>query len=295
MTFDGLGRIGRWCRIAVRGAGAAAASGAGRDERPVGAGVPGEVVREAVPVDPAGARASPAPPVASRARAVWIVSPAQPAQLGPTASIEGCRWIATTSRAFSRDSVPQPGYAAGAIQGRVLEIGGREYVDRFGLRADAPTAGRVHRVDVLHASLANPRRRWSETSRTRTASRADTFDCIICTQTLHVIFDTRAALRTLHGALKPGGTLLLTVPGITRSSVPDRDVWGDWWRFTASSVRRLLEAEFDCGSGHVEAYGNVLTAAGFLYGLAAEDLRAAELDGRDRDFEVVVTARAIKS
>ena len=24
MTFDGLGRIGRWCRIAVRGAGAAA-------------------------------------------------------------------------------------------------------------------------------------------------------------------------------------------------------------------------------------------------------------------------------
>jgi SAM-dependent methyltransferase len=189
---------------------------------------------------------------------------------------------------------PQPGYAAGAIQGRVLEIGGREYVDRYGLRADAPAAGRVHQVDVLHASLANPEATLVGDLTDADSLPPDTFDCIICTQTLHVIFDTRAALRTLHGALKPGGTLLLTVPGITRSSVPERDVWGDWWRFTTLSMRRLLEAEFDADQVHVEAYGNVLTAAGFLYGLAAEDLRAAELDSRDRDFEMVVTARAIK-
>jgi SAM-dependent methyltransferase len=188
----------------------------------------------------------------------------------------------------------QPGYAAGAIQGRVLEIGGREYADRYGLPSDAPAPGRVHRVDVLHASPANPEATLVGSLTDEGSLPRDAFDCIICTQTLHVIFDTRAALRTLHGALKPGGTLLLSVPGITRSCVPDRDAWGDWWRFTSSSVRRLLEAEFPADQVYVEAYGNVLTAAGFLYGLAAEDLRPAELDSRDRDFEVVVTARAIK-
>jgi SAM-dependent methyltransferase len=190
--------------------------------------------------------------------------------------------------------VPQPGYAAGVIQGRVLEIGGREYVDRYGQWADAPTPGHVHRVDVLHASPVNPEATLVGSLTDEHSLPRDAFDCVICTQTLHVIFDTRAALHTLHRALKPGGTLLLTVPGITRSCVPDRDTWGDWWRFTSSSLRRLLEAEFPPDQIHVEAYGNVLTAAAFLYGLAREDLRTAELDSRDRDFEVLVTARAVK-
>jgi SAM-dependent methyltransferase len=190
---------------------------------------------------------------------------------------------------------PQPGYAAGLIQGRVLEIGGRDYVDRFGLLTDVPTPGHVHRVDVLHASSDNPDATIVGNLTDEQCLPKDAFDCIICTQTLHVIFDTRAALRTLHRGLKPTGALLLTVPGITRSCLPDRDAWGDWWRFTSLSLRRLLEEIFDADRVHVEAYGNVLTAAGFLYGLAADDLRAAELDVHDRDFEVVLGARAVKT
>jgi SAM-dependent methyltransferase len=190
---------------------------------------------------------------------------------------------------------PQPGYSAGLIQGRVLEIGGREYVDRFGIPADFPAPGRVHRVDVLHASRDNPAATLVGSLTDQNCLPPDAFDCIICTQTLHVIFDTRAVLRTLHRGLKPTGALLLTVPGITRACVPDRDAWGDWWRFTSLSLRRLLEEVFDPGHVHVEAYGNVLTATGFLYGLATDDLRAAELDARDRDFELVLAARAVKT
>src|SRR4051794_29824258 len=48
-----------------------------------------------------------------------------------------------------------PGYASGAISGRVLEIGGREYVDRFGTVSHEPGPGLVHRVDVLHENPAN--------------------------------------------------------------------------------------------------------------------------------------------
>jgi ubiquinone/menaquinone biosynthesis C-methylase UbiE len=33
---------------------------------------------------------------------------------------------------------------------------------------------------------------------------SDTFDCIICTQVLFLIFDVRTAIRTLYRILKPG-------------------------------------------------------------------------------------------
>jgi hypothetical protein len=45
----------------------------------------------------------------------------------------------------------------------------------------------------------------------------------------------------------------------------------------------------------VEAYGNVLSATAFLYGFAAEELKPAELELRDPDFEVILAARARKA
>ncbi len=45
----------------------------------------------------------------------------------------------------------------------------------------------------------------------------------------------------------------------------------------------------------VRAYGNVLAATAFLYGLAVEDLATAELDARDPEFEVTVAVRAVRS
>jgi SAM-dependent methyltransferase len=189
----------------------------------------------------------------------------------------------------------QPGYGRGAIQGRVLEIGGREYVDRFGIASDEPATGRVHRVDVLHVDSTNPDATIVGSLTDEGLLPSAAFDCVICTQTLHVIYDTRAALRSMHRALRVEGTLLLTVPGITRSCVPDRDAWGDWWRFTVRSLRRLLDEIFDPREVQVEAYGNVLAAAGFLYGLAVEDLRPAEIEMHDPDFEVIVAARAVKA
>jgi hypothetical protein len=44
----------------------------------------------------------------------------------------------------------------------------------------------------------------------------------------------------------------------------------------------------------VEAHGNVLSAACFLYGFAAEELSEEELAHRDPDFELLMTIRAIK-
>jgi SAM-dependent methyltransferase len=188
-----------------------------------------------------------------------------------------------------------PGYAEGCVQGRVLEVGGREYVERFGTLGDHPAPGVVHRVDVLHESSISPEATIVGSLTEGDTVPADTFDCIICTQTLHVIFDFRAALETLHAGLRPGGTLLLTVPGITGTCRPDRDYWGDWWRFTSLSLRRLLEERFPAADVHVEAYGNVLSAVAFLHGMATHELSPQELDVRDPDYEVVLAARASKA
>ena len=46
--------------------------------------------------------------------------------------------------------------------------------------------------------------------------RSDTFDCVLVTQVLPFIFDVRAAFRTAHRILAPGGVLLATTPGICR-------------------------------------------------------------------------------
>jgi SAM-dependent methyltransferase len=180
-----------------------------------------------------------------------------------------------------------PGYAAGSIRGRVLEIGGRDYVDRFG--ADLSS------VDVLHESAANPQATIVGGLTEPGTLPANAFDAIVCVQTLHVIYDVPAALRQLHRALAPGGVLFATAPGITRSCLPDRDQWGDWWRFTSLSFERLMREAFEAGDVHVEAYGNVLAAVAFLHGLAAEEMRPHELEVRDPDYEVIVAARAVKA
>lgn len=185
---------------------------------------------------------------------------------------------------------PVAGYAAGSIGGRVLEIGGREYADRF-LTGDA---ARPPQVDVFHADASNPEATIVGDLTDPGALPEETYDCIICTQTLQVIWDVPAALATMHRALRPGGWLLATMPGISAAMTPDRDHWGDWWRFTSGSARRLAEEAFPGGVVHVEAYGNLLAATCFLHGLATDELTAAELELRDPLYEVIVAVRAQK-
>jgi trans-aconitate methyltransferase len=120
-------------------------------------------------------------------------------------------------------------------------------------------------------------------------------DCVILTQTLQFIYDHRAALATAHKMLKPGGVLLLTVPGIAQISRADMDRWGDFWRFTTAAITRLLREAFPGSEPEVRAYGNVLTALSLLEGVASEELLSEELDHVDPDCEVIVAGRVVKS
>ena len=178
------------------------------------------------------------------------------------------------------------GSHASDIRGRVLEIAAPDYTTAFG------TA--VTQVDILMATEGNPQATIVGDLASAPHIPDDTFDCAIVTQTLQFVYDVRAALATLHRVLAPGGVLLATVPGLTKiSSIEDAE-FGEWWHYTGRSARRLAEEAFGEGSVEVETFGNVLTAAGFLYGLAAPDLRVEELAAHDPLYEVIVGVRAVK-
>ena len=123
---------------------------------------------------------------------------------------------------------------------------------------------------------------------------SDTFDCILCTQVLLLVYNLQAAVRTLYRILRPGGVVLVTAPGIQKISRGDMETTGDYWRFTSLSLRRLFEEVFPKDHIEVKAYGNVLAATAFLHGLAVEDLRRGDLEHHDPDYEVSIALRAVK-
>lgn len=208
----------------------------------------------------------------------------------------GLRRLTPVSRVFGLDrGLPIDRYYidqfvaehATDIRGRVLEIGDDSYTRRFG-------DGRVVWCDVLHVLGGNP----SATivaDLTRAGIASNSFDCIILTQTLQMIYDVRAALEHLHRILKPYGVLLVTANGISRIARREGiDPWGEYWRFTAQSARRLFHEVFSPSNVEIEVRGNVLSAICSLMGLSAEELTAEELDCTDLDYEVLIAIRAVK-
>jgi SAM-dependent methyltransferase len=174
------------------------------------------------------------------------------------------------------------------IRGRVLEMGDRNYIRKFG-------GDRVNRSDVLHYVPGNPEASIVADLTCADGIPGDTFDCIIFTQTLQFIFDFRAALGHLFRILKPGGVLLTTAAGIAKIGRREGvDPWGEYWRFTAQGAQRLFCEFFPPDRVTVATHGNVLAAVAFLHGLATEELRPEELEYRDPDYELLVTVCAVK-
>jgi SAM-dependent methyltransferase len=177
------------------------------------------------------------------------------------------------------------GHAAD-IHGVTLEVASDAYVRRFG-------GANVVKSEVVSIAPGEGVTIVGDLTQPKSLPR-DHFDCIVLTQTLQFIYDVKAALSTLAAALKPGGVLLLTVPGISQISGYDERLTGDFWRFTPSSVQRLLEERFTSESVEVCGYGNVLTAIAFLHNVAQEELKKSELEASDAQYPMIVAARAVK-
>lgn len=172
------------------------------------------------------------------------------------------------------------------IRGRVLEVRDSGYTDRFGHE--------LTQRAVLDINPANPLATIVADLAAADALAADTFDCFILTQTLHLIFDVPGAIVHAHRILRPGGVLLATVPSMQRIG-RSTGVANDYWRFTVASCARLFGGIFGTDQVGVCSYGNVLVAIASLAGMAYQELSATELAVNDANFPLVVAIRARKT
>ena len=171
------------------------------------------------------------------------------------------------------------------ITGCVLEIGDDAYSRRYG--------SKISRQDVLHIDPHHAKATLFGDLTQPGTLPDETFDCIVLTQTLQLVFELEKAVTCLHAALKPGGMLLVTVPGI---SPIDRGEWANhWcWSFTEVSIRRLFQRCFTSVSLDIMALGNVFAATAFLQGVSLEEVDGAKLDIHDQAYPVIITLRVQK-
>jgi glycosyltransferase involved in cell wall biosynthesis len=171
------------------------------------------------------------------------------------------------------------------IRGRALEVGDASYCRRFGTG--------IVRQDVLHIAADNPMATIVGDLSVPGVLPEGAFDCLVVTQTLHLIYDMHAAVAEMHRALRPGGVLLLTCPGISQI---DSGKWGaTWfWSITRPAAERMFADVFGAANVAVEARGNVYAAVCFLEGLALEEVDALKLEVLDASYPVIVTVRARK-
>lgn len=174
---------------------------------------------------------------------------------------------------------------ASDVRGACLEVLNADYTVRFG-------GARVERRDVLDIDPSNVAATIVADLGEVNSLPAERFDCVIFTQTLHLVPDMRVALANIWRAIVPGGVLLMTVPALGRHDSRE-SFHHDRWRVTKTGLEWLV-ADLSGPRATYATYGNLLSCVAFLYGLAAEELRPEELQVNDPQFPLIVGARVRK-
>jgi SAM-dependent methyltransferase len=174
---------------------------------------------------------------------------------------------------------------ASAFRGEALEVRGPEYAERFG-------GARVTEVHVVDIDADNPKATVIADLTKEGSLPDEAYDTIVMTQTLHVTADDESGFLNLWQALRPGGSILFSGPCVGR--IDHELAEYDSWRYTPNGLRRKLAKLLPGASVSVEGFGNVLAGAAYLYGIAVQELTAAELDVRDPAFPIVVCATITK-
>lgn len=167
-----------------------------------------------------------------------------------------------------------------SIHGKVMEISENVYTRKYG-------GQNVEESVVLHVEG------WGKNAikgnlETGEGIYDDWIDTLIFTQTLMFIYDTKKTIQNIYRMLKPGGTVLATVAGISQIAPYEAENWGDFYSFHEDVVKRIFGEIFGEENIQVECYGNVKTAISLLYGLCCEDLTEKDFDYRDTAYQVII-------
>lgn len=169
------------------------------------------------------------------------------------------------------------------IKGRVMEIAENTYTRKYG-------GEKVEKSLIMSADKSAANADIIGDLATGEGISEDIADCFIMTQTLPFIFDLHSCVKNSVKILKPGGVLLVTVPGITQISRYDMQRWGHYWSFTDLSLRKLYETVVPPECIEIQTFGNAKAAACFLYGLAQKEISRKVLDYFNPDYQVLITA-----
>jgi len=172
------------------------------------------------------------------------------------------------------------------IKGSVLEIQNRRYTRRFGGRkvscSDVLDIDRSNKLATIYADLRNTN-----------ALPKERYDCIILTQTLHIIDNYDVTIKNIYRMLNKNGILLCTLPSVSRIDYLTGEE-GDFWRFTKASARYIFKKHFTKDKLQIQTYGNVFIDICFLEGVSVEEIDSEELDYYDKYFPLIVCVRAVK-
>lgn len=168
-----------------------------------------------------------------------------------------------------------------AICGKVLEIGDRNYTERFGKDVSSYV---LHFDDSYKETTFD----FKGDLRTGEGIEEDFYDCIICTQVLDFVQDITKTPEVLIHSLKIGGKLLVSVSGISTICRYDMEKYGQYWNFTDKSLKNMFTSDnTEC---EVWTKGNCKVACAFLQGMSYTELTEQELQETDEDFQVVIFA-----
>jgi len=82
---------------------------------------------------------------------------------------------------------------------------------------------------------------YSDIHRLTDVFEAESFDFVICTDVLEHVARPWIAIRQIYAILKPGGTLLLTIP--FNFHLHGNRSTGDYWRISADGLHQLIIGE----------------------------------------------------
>jgi len=119
------------------------------------------------------------------------------------------------------------------------------------------------------------------------------FDCLVLVDALRDVPDVGTAVSNAWASLAPGGVLLLTIPAV--DAVRGRPERPDRWRFLRPGLEEVLRHACPGADVEMVGFGNLVSSVALLAGVAAEELRDAELDRQDDRYPVVVAARLRKA
>lgn len=143
------------------------------------------------------------------------------------------------------------------LTGRVLEVGAGHAGRRGTFRP--PSAGVTEWLTLDRDPETRPDLVGDVT---RLSEPDASFDTILCLEVLEYVANPVAALREFRRVLRPGGTLVLSVPFLHR-----QDTEGDLWRPTAAGLERWLAgAGFSVSERHAQGAAFAVAANVLKYG-----------------------------